>query len=480
MPGQAPSVKHVSVLPPSRKTAGRTPEPQCPPAPAGGPAAAARRPDGRRAELLAAGLAAALFATAALVGAAINDDDILHMSWPPVFGNWEPHAGPGTPAALLVAALLVSAGPGLALRLPWRGLLLATACGSLAWVWSLALVDGWRDGVVDRMATGEEYLTVVGDIHDTGAFLRTFTDHILLHSPDNWPAHVAGHPPAATLTFVLLDRIGLGGGAWASAFVITAAAGATAAVLLTLRVVADEETARRAAPFLALVPGAVWLGASADAYFAAVAAWAVALLALATGGGAAGAGRAGRIAAALGSGLLFGLLLYLSYGLVLMGLVALAVLLRTRDFRPLPWVVLGILPWVVAFTAAGFWWFEGYTTLHERYYQGVGGERPYWYFLWANPAVQVLSVGLATAAGLARAARRPRAPLTLLVGAAAGAMLLADLSGLSKAETERIWLPFALWLLPATALLDRRGTRGWLAAQALLALAVNHLLTTRW
>ncbi|WP_241562321.1 hypothetical protein [Streptomyces hoynatensis] len=475
----------MSVSPPSRKTSdeasaqtsAQTSGQQRPPGPAAGREAAGRRPGGRGAELAAAGAAAALFAAAALVGAAINDDDVLHMSWPPVFGNWEPHAGPGTPAALLVAALLVAAGPRSARRLPWRGLPLATACASLAWVWSLALVDGWRDGVVDRLATGEEYLTVVDEIHGTGGFLRTFTDHILLHSPDNWPAHVAGHPPGATLTFVLLDRIGLGGGAWASAFVITAAASAAAAVLLTLRVVAGEETARRAAPFLALAPGAVWLGASADAYFAAVAAWAVALLALATGRDA---GRARRIAAALGSGLLFGLLLYLSYGLVLMGLVALAVLLLARDARPLPWVVLGILPWVVAFTAAGFWWFDGYSTLHERYYQGVGGVRPYGYFVWANLAVQVLSVGLATAAGLARAARRPRTPPAVLVGAAACAMLLADLSGMSKAETERIWLPFALWLLPATALLDRRGTRGWLAAQAVLALAVNHLLTTRW
>jgi hypothetical protein len=33
--------------------------------------------------------------------------------------------------------------------------------------------------------------------------------------------------------------------------------------------------------------------------------------------------------------------------------------------------------------------------------------------------------------------------LWLLVGAALTAVLLADVSGLSKAEVERIWLPFA-------------------------------------
>lgn len=58
------------------------------------------------------------------------------------------------------------------------------------------------------------------------------------------------------------------------------------------------------------------------------------------------------------------------------------------------------------------------------------------------------------------------------------ALLVADVSGMSKAETERIWLPFAMWLLPSCAFLT--GARGWLAAQAALALLVNHLLLTGW
>jgi hypothetical protein len=62
--------------------------------------------------------------------------------------------------------------------------------------------------------------------------------------------------------------------------------------------------------------------------------------------------------------------------------------------------------------------------------------------------------------------------------AAALAILAADLSGMSKAETERIWLPFAVWLPAAGALLTR--PRGWLAAQTVLALLLNHLLLTGW
>jgi hypothetical protein len=59
-------------------------------------------------------------------------------------------------------------------------------------------------------------------------------------------------------------------------------------------------------------------------------------------------------------------------------------------------------------------------------------------------------------------------------------MLAADLSGMSKAETERIWLPFTLWLPAAAAHLPRRDHRGWLAAQAVAALLLNHLLLLNW
>ena len=43
------------------------------------------------------------------------------------------------------------------------------------------------------------------------------------------------------------------------------------------------------------------------------------------------------------------------------------------------------------------------------------------------------------------------------------AIVFADLSMLSKAETERIWLPFTMWLTAAAALLPPRSHRWWLA-----------------
>ncbi|MCO4697507.1 hypothetical protein LRR80_03574 [Streptomyces sp. RO-S4] len=429
--------------------------------------------------------AAALVLVAALVGTRIqNRYGTLRVGWPPLVGNWMPHVGPGTPAAIAVAVAVVAYGPALAARLPWRRLLLTVWGGALAWTWSLALVDGWSWGVAGRLTTRHEYLQVVGRWQDIPATLRDFHAHILIGTPDNWPAHVAGHPPGATLTFVLLDRIGLGGGGWAGAFVITAGTTAAVAVLVTVRRLADEGPARRAAPFLVLAPAAVWTGTSADGWFAAVAAWALALLALAvTGCRPAWTG--------LGSGLLFGLTLYLSYGLTLVAVIAAAVLLLgTRRLRPLPYVAAGSLVVPAVFTALGFDWWEAYRLLVTRYYQGAGGVRPYGYWIWANLACTVLVVGPATVAGLRRGGgvllgtartallRGPAPRLALLVGSALLALLIADLSGMSKAETERIWLPFALWLLPAGSFLP--GPRGWLAGQAAVALLLNHLVLTGW
>ncbi|WP_432043530.1 hypothetical protein [Streptomyces cadmiisoli] len=449
-----------------------------------------------RRDLYAALAAALLVVAAVLIGRRIEDTDhTLFVSWPPLLASWGPHLGPGTAAAVVVAAAVCVHGPVVAARLSWRALPALAWATSMAWIFSLALIDGWHRGIAVRLTTRYEYLQVIDRFHDIPAALHGFTDHILIGSPDHWPAHVAGHPPAATLTFVLLDRIGLGGGGWAGVWCITVGATTCVAVLVALRALAAESLARRAAPFLVLAPAAVWMGTSADAYFAAVAAWAVALLAVAVT-------RRSPVAAGA-SGLLFGLTFHLSYGLTLVALIGAAVLVlgrhRIRE-RPVLLVALaaGLAVVPALFAVAGFNWWEAYHLLVTRYHQGAGGTRPYGYWVWANLACTVLVTGPATAAGLRRtgavlirgrrdaftlpddsgARAGAEARLAALVAAALLAVVVADLSGMSKAETERIWLPFAVWLLPACALLP--GPRAWLTAQAVLALLLNHLLRTGW
>ncbi|MCO8274045.1 hypothetical protein M1L60_25935 [Actinoplanes sp. TRM 88003] len=425
-----------------------------------------------RADLVAGGAALGLIALAAVAGAALYlAGRPVHASSAPFTGRWLPHLGPGTPLALAVATAVVAYGPRLAAALPWRRLLAVGYATSAAWIVALALVDGWSRGLAGRLTTDHEYLSEVAGVTGVTAFLRGFADRIVDFQPDSWSTHVSGHPPGALLVFVGLDRIGLGGGGWAAVVCVAAGALCSVAVPVTIRALGDESAARAAVPFVALFPGAVWIGVSADGLFAGFAAAGLALLALALTGR--------RVGAAVGAGLLLGGCLYLSYGLVLLVVPAAAVVvLATRAWRILAVAIGAAAVVAAAFTLGGFWWLEGYQLVTVRYYQGVASVRPYAYWVWANLALLVACAGPA-AAVILRRARRWR-PVAVLPVAALLAILVADVSGYSKAEVERIWLPFAVWLMAGAALIPAPGRRFWLAVQATVALLVNHLLLTTW
>jgi methylthioxylose transferase len=330
------------------------------------------------------------------------------------------------------------------------------------------------------MAGKHEYVADVGRVGDLGTFLSTFLDSVPVDSADPWVTHVSGHPPGALLVFVLLDRAGLGGPGWAAVLCIVGGAVAVPAVLVAVRALADEGSARAVAPFAVLFPAAVWIATSADALFAGVLAWGIALLAL----GAARGPTAGGLALAGGGGVLLGVSLYLSNGLTAAGLLALTVvLLRRRELRLRGVVVVlaagavGVLVIVAVFTAGGYWWFEGFAANAQRVRDGAAYEdRPYRYFVVANVAAAAIAAGPAVVAGLAGV----RGRLGWVALAALGGMAVSDVSGLVLGETERIWLPFLFWLLPATASLPARTHRWWLGAAALLAIAVEVVVGSPW
>ncbi|MFC4020327.1 hypothetical protein ACFOW4_20615 [Micromonospora sp. GCM10011542] len=488
------------------------------------PAAPGRAPTRRsRADLLILVLEGALLVAAVLVGALLNARDAgLHADAAPLFATWRPHLGWGSPAAVLVAVGVIGWGVRWARTARWGVLLVAAWLTAVAWTLSLALVDGVSEGLTRRLTPQAEYLHEVPRITDIPAMLAGFTDRILDFQPGAWSTHTAGHPPGALLLFVWLDRIGLGGGTAAALACVLLGATVAVSVPVTLRALGAADAARAVIPFLVLLPGAVWVGASADGIFAGVVAAGLALLAV-----------RGRVAAAAG-GALLGFALHLSYGFLLVGLLALAVLALRRTHR---WGALlaasaGVAAVTAVFVLAGFRWWDGYRLVVERYYQGWAADRPYGYWVWANLAALLLSAGpvlgpalrrvvrtagselrhaLAATAGRAAvppagpahggprfgpaaaargwrpagrlvgsaaAAVRAAGPTVLLPLAAAVAVVGADLSGLSKAEVERIWLPFTVWLLVAAARLPVGSRRWWLAGQAATALAVNHLLWT--
>lgn len=394
--------------------------------------------------------------------------------------------------AACAAALAVAALPPLAARLPWR-LLPATgwAC-SAAWAVALAATDGL--GALARpFDAPTEYAAGLPAVRpDPAEWLRTFTERL-----GGYPTHVRGHPPLPTLVVWALEAAGFGGTGWAAAFVIAAGTSSVAAITITLRRLAGEDTARRALPYLVLAPAALWIATTMDAFFLGVAAWGTALLALTTrprpNPSFSVSGRLPGVAvggAAVGGGVLLGALPYLNYGMLPFGAVPLVVLLMARPgWRTLALLACGLAVVPVAFTLAGFWWPDGVRATLDTYLVSRGSaQRSYAYFLFGDLAVLGLLTGPAVAhalPGLLRALRRGvRTPSaipagTLLAAAALLGTLVLDASGVTRGEVERIWIPYAMWIVVAAAP-HRPPARGWLAAQALTALAVQALVLSEW
>ena len=450
--------------------------------------------------LLAVVAALVLIRLSMLVGQGLNARGVpIVLPYPPLLAFWHPHAGVGTPLTvlcLLLGLLLQRRAP----RLRWGHLLLAGWLLALAWMVSLVMIDGLAKGWTTVLTNPNEYLHDLPRIHSPAEFLRTFSHYIAyggdVDGTNGWTTHVAGHPPLATLVFWVLARVGLGGGFWAGLLCILVSSAAAVGMPVVLRELGAPDAARRLVPFAALMPGAVWMAVSADGLFAGVA---VGGLALACRGANVARPRTPlRLASSLAGGVLLGAAIYLSYGLVLFGLgVLVAVVVGAREvgLRAVlrPWLVstAGVALVAAAHFALGFDWFVGLARLRVRYYQQTASDRPYSYFVWANFAAWLVAwsplLAYAVVRGVAVLLRTRRLGWTsdvvvaLLSAAGTAAALVADLSAMSKAETERIWLTFGVVAYAGLALVRR----SWLAAVALTltagwAVMVNSLLDTGW
>lgn len=391
----------------------------------------------------------------------------LKIPFPPLDArlDWRP----GWPLALPigVGAAVALGAPAVVDRIAWRRLLAGSWLVAGAWAVSLALLDG-TSGIVGSITLKSEYFLDIGRVGTPLSFLSGFTSHIA-----EYRVHVQGHPPGYLLFLWVLDRIGLGAPSAIATFEIAIGALSVPAVLVAVREVAGETVARRAAPFVAVAPAAVWMASSADAFYAGVGACAVACVVVATGRN----GIRSRVYAVVG-GLLFGAVAFLSYGLVLLAVIPIAVALRRRRWRSLAAAAAGAAAVFLGFALAGFWWLDGLQATRARYFAGVASRRPYWPFLLADAACFAIALGPAVAVALARLRDRR---LWWLVGSALVAVGVAGFSGMSKGEVERIWLPFAVWVLPAGAALAS-GTRRapWLATQVGFALFVQTLVRSPW
>jgi hypothetical protein len=406
---------------------------------------------------------AVLIAGVSVGGRIINERFATNVLAPPLFGRFDIRFGPATLVSAAVGVMVVWWGPRVAATIPWRVLLVVTTAGAAVWAVSLALLDG-IDALSAPLTGPHDYLASVGRVEAPGVFLESFVDRL-----ETFSLHVQGHPPGMVLTLWGLARVGLGGAGWATVLVIASGASASAALLLVVKSTAEEVKARNLAPFLVLSPAAIWIATSADAFFMGVGAWGMALIAL-------GAQRRSDYLA-LAGGVVLGLLLFLSYGAVALGPVALVVAWVHRSLRSMLVALAGVLVVTLLFAAGGFWWIDGLSGTVARYEAGLSSHRPLAWFALANLGALALVLGPATAIGLARLRRAPAAALTW---AAFAGVLAANLSGMSKGEVERIWLIFVPWILVVCATFDLRRARGMLALQGLVALAIQSGVRTPW
>jgi methylthioxylose transferase len=421
--------------------------------------------------LVVAGVAAVVVA-AVVNGWEVQREPRVKLGAAPLVGAWEWRLTPALLPAAMFAAVAVPVLPRLAVALPFRWLLAVAGGWGAAFTVALAAADGWS-ALLAPVVHPTEYWANVDRLPPAGTVLREWGVDFLL----GYSVHVKGHPPGFVLLLQGLEAVHLGRPWVAGALSFLGAAATPIAVLVALRAAVSDEVARRAAPFLVVVPYAVWMGTSADAFFTAVTAWGVAATALAL-----------RAATAVGrrwlgavSGLVLAAGLFLTYGAAVLLVVPVALVLLLPGVALRARVEVAVTAAAAAalvaatFAAAGFWWLDGLRATQTLYWWGTAQFRPGGYFVYANLAAAAIAVGPAVVVGLA--ALRDRR-VWLVVGAALAALVVADLSQYSRAEVERIWLLFFPWLVPAVVALRR--VRWWLAIQALAAVGLQAALVSKW
>ena len=192
------------------------------------------------------------------------------------------------------------------------------------------------------------------------------------------------------------------------------------AALLVARELFGESSARKVAPFLVLMPSAVWFGTTPDGFFAGVVAVSIAAYVVACRRGSKVAFAVAGVSAAAAVSLTYG-------ALPLLACTGLAGFVWKRR-------IIGSVIWVGGFAASLAWRIAGFDLVQgsrrcgpvRHRHRSAGPPLPY--FVRANLAVVALAVGPAVVVALRLRGRPWLALASVLV-----ALLLADVSGLSKA-----------------------------------------------
>ncbi len=313
---------------------------------------------------------------------------------------------------------------------------------------------------------------LVDDWGGPAAFLRRYVDRQPFLT-----AHLRAHPPGLVLLLWLFEQFGLAGRTFHLILMLVAGAVANVAALVAVHDVAGRWAMRAATPFVVLSPVLVWR-TNPDVIFAAIGLVAVALVVRST--------TTTRLssATAVAGGAVFGLALLFSFGLMPLAIPMAAVAWYRRVGWPLMIAAAATLVVIALPAVWGYSWLAGLLETRHQYAISVAHVRGYRYWLLGNAAIYAAMLGPALFVALSR--MRPDA-LRMVGLAGIGCAVLAGLSGLSSAETERIWQPFVPLALVAGGVLwmrddqsfDARAARGWLALQGVVIMLFQTFLWTR-
>jgi methylthioxylose transferase len=398
---------------------------------------------------------------------------VLGTASPPFVMGWVPQAD--VLWALLAAAALgalVAAGPAL-LRAPRityiLGLIGSALAAALAVNAARTGTHGW-DAIFDTGPRGSfeaknEYLPGLPALsYGSRFFLDRFAELV-----PALPVNVAGHPPGLLL-FAHLTTLTTPA-RFAALCIGAAVACAPLTYMLANGLGQDERSARTAGLLAAAAPGLLLFGTtSADAVYAVLGVAAATLLVRPSWG----ARWAGAVVLALAA--------FCSWALLAVGAFAVLVAWQRDGWRTaarlavvcaLPFLVLNA--WLAA--ACGY---DPIGTLRATdgvYRHSLAQVRPYWFWVLGSPIAWMVCAGLPLSGGWLIAARR-RDPGAV---ALAAVVAIASVLAFTKAETERIWLPFIpLACAAAATVIPPRRLRAVLLVLVVQALLTQLLFETVW
>jgi methylthioxylose transferase len=360
-------------------------------------------------------------------------------------------AGLGGRVAWPVAVTLLALVPGLALG--------ATRNGSLGWREVFLLGPG------GSFEASNEYLAGLPALsYGPRLFVDRFSELV-----PSLPVNVAGHPPGLML---VVDALGLTSAGRLAALCIACAVALPGLTLLLARGLGlPVSRARVAAVLAALSPAVLLIGiTSGDAVFAAVGAGTAVLLVQ----------RRPELRA-LGC-LALAVAAFFSWALLAIGAWAAVVTLVRAGPRRALVLAVGCGLAVLAFNgvlalAVGYDPIGSLRATEAYYRNSVASKRPYAFWVLGSPVAFAVALGPPTAlAALHAATRRSPAAIGLIT-----VIAIASVAGFTKAETERIWLPFVpLACVAAAEVLGAERLRWVAPLLAAQALVVVVLFQTIW